>query len=85
MKVEFYVEDEFLAQSKRLSKKYHSLKSDLKPFRKSLEEDPFQGSNLGKGVKKVRIDLLTIYDKGEISTISDNFINYLLDNRSNMR
>lgn len=52
MKVEFYVEDEFLAQSKRLSKKYHSLKSDLKPFRKSLEEDPFQGSNLGKGVKK---------------------------------
>uniref|UniRef100_UPI0040277178 addiction module toxin RelE n=1 Tax=Prevotella sp. TaxID=59823 RepID=UPI0040277178 len=115
MKVEFYVEDEFLAQSKRLSKKYHSLKSDLKLFRKSLEEDPFQGSNLGKGVKKVRmaiankgkdksggariityniqnidddtikIDLLTIYDKGEISTISDNFINYLLDNRSNMR
>lgn len=113
MKVEFYVEDEFLAQSKRLSKKYHSLKSDLKLFRKSLEEDPFQGSNLGKGVKKVRmaiahkgkgksggariityniqkidddtikIDLL--YDKGEISTISDNFINYLLDNRSNMR
>lgn len=52
MKIEFYVEDEFLAQSKRLSKKYHSLKSDLKPFRKSLEEDPFQGSNLGKGVKK---------------------------------
>lgn len=85
MKVEFYVEDEFLAQSKRLSKKYHSLKSDLKLFRKSLEEDPFQGSNLGKGVKKVKIDLLTIYDKGEISTISDNFINYLLDNRSNMR
>jgi mRNA-degrading endonuclease RelE of RelBE toxin-antitoxin system len=85
MKVEFYVEDEFLAQSKRLSKKYHSLKSDMKLFRKSLEEDPFQGSNLGKGVKKVRIDLLTIYDKGEISTISDNFINYLLDNRSNMR
>lgn len=55
MKVEFYVEDEFLAQSKRLSKKYHSLKSDLKLFRKSLEEDPFQGSNLGKGVKKVRM------------------------------
>lgn len=54
MKVEFYVEDEFLAQSKRLSKKYHSLKNDLKLFRKSLEEDPFQGSNLGKGVKKVR-------------------------------
>lgn len=47
MNVEFYVEDEFLAQAKRLSKKYRSLKSDLKTFRESLQKDPFQGSNLG--------------------------------------
>ena len=114
MKVEFYVEDEFLTQSKRLSKKYHSLKSDLRLFRKSLEEDPFQGSNLGKGVRKVRmaiaskgkgksggariityniqqideiikIDLLTIYDKSEISNVSDDFISYLLDKRSYLK
>lgn len=110
MKVEILVEAEFLAQAKRLSKKYRSLKKDLIDFRKSLTEDPYQGNNLGKGVRKVRmaiaskdkgksggarvitysveqdddmviIDLLTIYDKGEIANVSDNFIKYLLDNR----
>ena len=29
------------------------------------------------------IDLLTIYDKGEISNISDEFISFLLDKRKN--
>lgn len=29
------------------------------------------------------IDLLTIYDKGEISNISDEFISFLLDKREN--
>lgn len=114
MNVEFYVEDEFWVQAKHLSKKYHSLKSDLKTFRESLQKDPFQGSSLGKGVKKVRmaiaskgkgksggarvityniqqvadtiqIDLLTIYDKGEISNVSDSFIEYLLDKRENLK
>lgn len=110
MKVQIQVEAEFLTQTKRLSKKYHSLKKDLVDFRKSLVADPYQGTSLGKGVRKVRmaiaskgkgksggarvitynleqdgdtiiIDLLTIYDKAEISSISDNFIQYLLDNR----
>ena len=114
MNVEFYVEDEFLVQAKRLSKKYRSLKSDLKTFRESLQKDPFQGSNLGKGVKKVRmaiaskgkgksggarvitynlqqvdntiqIDLLTIYDKSEISNVSDTFIEYLMDKRDHLK
>ncbi len=30
------------------------------------------------------IDLLTIYDKGEISNITDDFIKYLLDKRINL-
>lgn len=30
------------------------------------------------------IDLLTIYDKGEISNITDDFIKYLLDKRKNL-
>ena len=30
------------------------------------------------------IDLLTIYDKGEISNISDEFISFLLDKRENV-
>ena len=110
MDIQIRVEKEFLVQAKRLSKKYHSLKKDLSFLKKSLIEDPYQGSSLGKGVRKVRmaieakgkgksggarvitynleqdgdtiiIDLLTIYDKGEISNISDNFIKYLLDKR----
>lgn len=113
MKVELRVEPEFLWQTKRLSKKYHSLKKDLQDFKKSLFNDPYQGSSLGKGVRKVRmaiaskgkgksgsarvitynlyqegdsiiIDLLTIYDKSEISNITDDFIKYLLDKRINL-
>ena len=112
MEVEIRVGSEFLIQFKRLSKKYRSLKSDIKDLKDSLVIDPFRGSSLGKGVRKVRmaiaskgkgksggarvitynlyqegdsiiIDLLTIYDKGEISNISDEFISFLLDKRKN--
>ena len=37
--------------------------------------------NLEQDGDTIIIDLLTIYDKGEISNISDNFIKYLLDKR----
>ena len=112
MNVKIYTEKEFERQLRKLSKKYRSLKSDIKDLKDSLVIDPFQGSSLGKGVRKVRmaiaskgkgksggarvitynlyqkgdsiiIDLLTIYDKGEISNISDEFISFLLDKRKN--
>ena len=86
---------------------------DYETFLGELEKDPYQGSNLGGGVRKVRmaiaskgkgksggarvitynlyqegdsiiIDLLTIYDKGEISNITDDYIKYLLDKRTNL-
>lgn len=114
MEVVIYTEDEFKRQLKKLAKKYRSIVDDYESFLTDLEEKPFQGSNLGKGVKKVRmaiaskgkgksggarvityniqqvddtiqIDLLTIYDKGEISNISDTFIEYLLDKRENLK
>ena len=34
---------------------------------------------LWQNLKRTNIDLLTIYDKGEISNITDEFIKYLLD------
>lgn len=37
--------------------------------------------NLYQEGDSVIIDLLTIYDKGEISNISDEFISFLLDKR----
>lgn len=33
----------------------------------------------------IQIDLLTIYDKSEVSNVSDDFIDYLLANRSNLK
>ncbi len=33
----------------------------------------------------IQIDLLTIYDKSEIPNVSDDFIEYLLANRSNLK
>ena len=52
MEVEIRVGREFLIQFKRLSKKY-SLKSDIKDLKDSLVINPFQGTSLGKGVRKV--------------------------------
>ena len=110
MKVKIYTEKEFERQLRKLSKKYRSMLDDYDAFLTGLEQDPYQGTSLGKGVRKVRmaiaskgkgksggarvitynlyqegnsviIDLLTIYDKGEISNISDEFISFLLDKR----
>ena len=52
MHLEIFVEKEFNNQAKRLSKKYRSLKNDLKVFRESLQNNPLQGTDLGNGVKK---------------------------------
>lgn len=40
--------------------------------------------NLYQEGDTIIIDLLTIYDKGEISNITDDFIKYLLDKRKNL-
>ena len=107
MKVMFIPSEEFMRQFKRLAKKYPSLVSDYDTFKKELHEDPFQGSDLGSGTRKVRmaiaskgkgksggarvitfnviqheddsieITLLTIYDKGEISSVTDKYIKWL--------
>ena len=55
MKVTIGTIDEFERQARRLSKKYRSLKSDLKDFQDSIKENPFQGSDLGGGVTKIRM------------------------------
>ena len=84
------------------------MKNDFKEFKKGLAENPFQGDDLGRHVRKVRmaiaskgkgksggsrvltynittneagdieITLLTIYDKGEISNVTDAYIKWLV-------
>ena len=62
MKVEIVLGDEFKRQFKRLAKKYPSLKDDFITFKKELADDPFQGSDLGNGTRKVR---MAIASKGK--------------------
>ena len=62
MKVVITLHDEFKRQFKRLSKKYHSLIDDLEAFQKELMNDPFQGTDLGGGVRKIR---MAISSKGK--------------------
>ena len=107
MKVTLIPSVEFLRQLKPLSKKYKSLGADYEALKESLMKNPFQGDDLGGGVRKVRmaitsknkgksggarvltltvlvsddadVTLLTIYDKSEIDNVSDEYINWLVD------
>jgi mRNA-degrading endonuclease RelE of RelBE toxin-antitoxin system len=49
--------DTFQKESKRLSKKYPSFKSDLIKLIEKLEDNPIQGDSLGKSCYKVRINI----------------------------
>lgn len=55
----------FRKELKKLAKKYHSLKSDLAVLFESLEENPRQGTSLGKNCYKIR---LAISSKGKGKT-----------------
>lgn len=68
------VAPEFARRLKKLSKLYKSIKQDYEDFLHSLQSNPLQGVDLGKGLRKIRmsiIELLTIYDKSEMESISD--------------
>jgi mRNA-degrading endonuclease RelE of RelBE toxin-antitoxin system len=47
----------FKKELKRMAKKYHSLKSDLALLFESLEENPTQGTHLGKNCYKIRVSI----------------------------
>jgi mRNA-degrading endonuclease RelE of RelBE toxin-antitoxin system len=52
----------FRKELKKMAKKYHSLKTDLAVLFESLEENPIQGTALGRNCYKIR---LTISSKGK--------------------
>lgn len=54
----------FDKEFKRLSKKYKSLLKDLLHFREELIANPYQGADLGKGLRKVRM-AITAKGKGK--------------------
>lgn len=52
----------FKQKFKRLRKKYHSLDKDLAQLADELRQNPAAGTDLGRGVRKVR---MAVSDKGK--------------------
>jgi len=59
MKYEIIVTKQFMKEFKPLSKKYSSLKNDLVLLMESLEQNPKQGIDLGSGLRKIRLKILS--------------------------
>jgi len=72
----------FEHEAKRLAKHYPSFKNDYCEFLKSLEENPFQGIDLGNGVRKVRMSIAS-KGKGKAGGARVITMNILVDD-SNM-
>lgn len=70
----------FAKEMKRLSKHYKSIKQDYANLLESLRENPLQGTDLGKGLRKVRmaIAFLAIYDKSECESLDDKELQRIL-------
>lgn len=57
MKFEVIPTNRFLKQVKRLLKKHNSLKEDLLNLETSLVDNPFQGTEIGSNVYKIRLNI----------------------------
>lgn len=55
---------DFLRAVKRLNKRYKSMPEDLRRLQESLQENPFQGVDLGRNLRKVRM-AITAKGKGK--------------------
>ena len=62
MNFDIRVSSYFANEAKRLAKHYPSFKNDYNEFLNSLKENPYQGDDLGNGVRKVR---MAIASKGK--------------------
>ena len=49
------VSDDFAKEAKRLAKKYPSFKQDYKDFLVSIKNNPLQGDEITKNIRKIRI------------------------------
>lgn len=49
------VSDNFAKEAKRLAKKYPSFKQDYKEFLESIKNNPLQGDEITKNIRKIRM------------------------------
>lgn len=75
MSCKISVTPEFLKELKHLSKRYKSLKDDVAALGVSLQENPLQGVDLGKGLHKVR---MAITSKGRGKSGGARVITYFV-------
>lgn len=59
MKVSIIPAPEFKRQAKRLAKKYHSLKEDIRGLQAELMQNPYLGTDLGNNIHKVRMAIVS--------------------------
>ena len=74
MSYSIVLSDNFKKESKQLSKKYRSLKADLKALGEELSQNPVMGTPLGSDVYKIR---LAIKSKGKGKTGGARVITYV--------
>ena len=81
MNFEIQTTNYFDTEAKRLAKRHRSFIDDLQDFQKSLLENPYQGTELSPGIRKIR---LTIDSKGRGKSGGARVItfNYLVDEKN---
>ena len=81
MNFEIQTTSYFDTEAKRLAKRHRSFIDDLQDFQKSLLENPYQGTELSPGIRKIR---LTIDSKGRGKSSGARVItfNYLIDEKN---
>lgn len=71
--IEIIAQPSFIKELKRLKKKYRAIAQDYLKLINELETNPYIGTDLGKGVRKVR---MAITDKGKGKSHGARVITY---------
>ena len=77
MKVKIDFLPEFMRLAKPLWKKYASFEQDYMLLLDELRSNPFVGTPLGEGVRKVRMSISS-KGKGKYQNVSDEYIAFLV-------
>ena len=67
------ISDDFAKEAKRLAKKYPSFKQDYKDFLVSIKNNPLQGDEITKNIRKIR---MAIKSKGKGKSGGPKIRNY---------
>ncbi len=71
----------FNHEAKQLAKHYPSFKSDFSEFLQSLKANPYQGDDLGNGLRKVRMQISS-KGKGKAGGARVITLNFMIDEQN---